>query len=477
MSDLRAAAATVFDHAILHNNPVVRWRMLEILDAALAAVRPDAAVHAQLRREGNLLIADRTPIDLAACRRVFVLGAGKAGAPMAKAVEAVLGDLITAGLVVVKDGHGGPTQWIEVAEAGHPVPTQAALEGGRRVLSLAAEAQADDLVIVLLSGGGSALLEAVGSVDGSAPVLTLDDFQATTGSLLACGATIGEINCLRKHLSGIKGGQLARAAYPARLLTLVLSDVVGSPLDVIASGPTVPDPTTWADAWQIVEKYRLADRLPPAVTARLRAGLAGEIVDTPKPGDPVFADSSVLIVGDNRVAALAAVQKAQTLGYNSLLLSTFVEGEAKDVALLTAALAKEVLVAGHPVPAPACLVLGGETTVTLQSGDGPSPGKGGRNQELALAAALALAGVHGVTVASLATDGSDGPTDSAGAIVDGGTVMRGTTLQANARSALRDHDAYPFLEATGDLLRSGPTQTNVNDLIVLLVESNNSTNA
>lgn len=463
-------AKTIFDPIVLRNAPATRQRMLAILQAALDAVRPDVAVKTQLRRSGNLLTAGGQTIDLGACRRLFVLGAGKAGAPMAQAVEAVLGDRITAGLVVVKEGHGGPTQYIELVEAGHPVPTQAAIVAGERVLALAQEAQADDLVVVLLSGGGSALLEAAGRQPGG---IGLADLQAVTAALLACGATIGEINCLRKHLSLIKGGQLARAAYPARLLTLVLSDVVGSPLDVIASGPTVPDPTTWADAWGVVAKYSLADRLPVAVAARLQAGLAGKLSDTPKPGDAVFAHSHVVVVGDNRVAAEAAVRQAQTFGYNSLLLSTFVEGEASQVALLVAALAKEVLAAGHPVAPPACLVLGGETTVTLDSHAGLSPGKGGRNQELALAAALALDGIAGVCVASLATDGSDGPTDSAGGIVDGGTVRRGEALKAlpgGAASALHKHNAYYYLEYTGDLLRTGPTQTNVNDLIVLLVD-------
>jgi hydroxypyruvate reductase len=449
--------------------------MLAILQAALDAVRPDVAVKAQLHRSGTLLTTGGQTIDLESCRHIFVLGAGKAGAPMAQAVESVLGDRITAGLVVVKEGHGGPTQYIELAEAGHPIPTEAALAAGKRVLALAEKAQADDLVVVLLSGGGSALLEATdqrrntqSGADSNA--IRLPDLQVLTSALLACGATIGEINCLRKHLSLIKGGQLARAAYPARLLTLVLSDVVGSPLDVIASGPTVPDPTTWADAWQIVAKYSLADRLPAAVAARLHAGLAGDLPDTPKPGDPIFAHSQVLVVGDNRVAAEAAVRRAETLGYNSLLLTTYVEGEASQVALWVAALAKEVVASGHPLATPACLVLGGETTVTLAVGDGTPPGKGGRNQELALAAALALDGVPGVCLASLATDGSDGPTDSAGGLVDGGTVARGHALQRSAAGALRGHNAYPYLEATGDLLRSGPTQTNVNDLIMILVE-------
>jgi glycerate 2-kinase len=461
---------SIFDPAVLRNAPATRKRMLAVLQTALDAVRPDMAVKAHLRRSGNLLAVGGQVIDLDTCRRIFVLGAGKAGAPMAQAVEAILGDRITAGLVVVKEGHGGPTQHIELAEAGHPVPTEAALVAGERILAQAQQAQADDLVIVLLSGGGSALLEAA---NHPSHAVGLADLQAVTAALLACGATIGEINCLRKHLSLIKGGQLARALFPARLLTLVLSDVVGSPLDVIASGPTVPDPTTWADAWAIVAKYSLADRLPVAVTARLQAGLAGTLSDTPKPGDAVFSHSHIVVVGDNRVAAEAAVHHARSLGYNSLLLSTFVEGEASQVALLVAALAKEVIAAGHPVAPPACLVLGGETTVTLASLAGSPPGKGGRNQELALAAALALDGVAGVCVASLATDGSDGPTDSAGGIVDGGTVGRGDALQAlpgGAARALHQHNAYPYLESTADLLRTGPTQTNVNDLIVILVD-------
>jgi hydroxypyruvate reductase len=366
--------ATVFEPSIQQNSPAVRERMLTILQAALDAVRPDLAVKTQLHRVGSQLSVAGETIDLAACRRILVLGAGKAGAPMTQAVEDVLGDSITGGLVVVKEGHGGPTRCVELVEAGHPVPTEAALAAGARVLDLAQGAQAGDLVIVVLSGGGSALLEATG--------VTLADLQALTAALLACGATIGEINCLRKHLSLIKGGQLARAVYPARLVTLVLSDVVGSPLDVIASGPTVPDPSTWEDAWHIVVKYDLVERLPAAIVSHLQAGLAGTLADTPKPGDPVFARNLVAVVGDNRVAALAAIRAAQALGYNSLLLSTFVEGEAKEVALVAAALAKEVIASGHPLPPPACLVLGGETTVTLAHHAGLPPGTGGRNQLL-----------------------------------------------------------------------------------------------
>jgi hydroxypyruvate reductase len=253
---------------------------------------------------------------------------------------------------------------------------------------------------------------------------------------------------------------------PAALVSLVLSDVVGSPLDVIASGPTVADTGTWADTWRVVERYGLQEKLPQAVVRRLQEGLAGRIPDTPKPGDPLLAQAETLVIGDNRSAALAACRQAEELGYRALLLSTFVEGEAREVAKLAVALGREVQASGHPLAVPACLVLGGETTVTL----GAAPGLGGRNQELALAAAVLLAGHPGITVAALATDGSDGPTDSAGALADGGTVGRGRELGLDAGDHLRRHDAYPFLAAVGDLLRSGPTQTNVNDLIVVMVE-------
>lgn len=449
-----------FASSILNANPTVRRKIIPVLEAALAAVDPKAAVLHVLQRTGDTLIVGAQPYDLTHYRRIIVIGAGKAGTPMVQAVESVLGDRISAGLVVVKTDHGGPTTYVPIAEATHPMPNEAGVRAGRQILALAAGAEADDLVIALLSGGGSALLVA------PAAGLTLADKQGMTNALLSCGATINEINCLRKHCSAVKGGQLARAFAPATLITLALSDVIGSPLDVIASGPTVPDASSWADAWAIVEKYNLADKLPAPIVERLRAGLAGVLPDTPKVGDPAFAKTVNLIVADNRVAAYAALQQAQAVGYNGLLLTTHVEGEASQVAKVAVALAKEVRETGQPVAAPACLILGGETTVTL----GAHPGQGGRNQELALAAALALQNTPGVTVVSLATDGSDGPTDSAGGMADQGTVARGLAAGFSAVDSLRRHDAYPFLQASGDLLLTGPTQTNVNDLIFIFVE-------
>lgn len=448
-----------FDPTILIPNPEARQPILAVLEAALASVDPYEATRAFLAREGDTLTVAGQNYDLNRYRRIIIVGAGKAGAPMTQAVEAVLGDRISAGLVVVKTGHGAPTEHVEIVEAAHPRPDAAGVAAGERILRLAQDANADDLMIALLSGGGSALLVA------PAPGLSLADVQAMTDALLASGATIHEVNCLRKHCEVLKGGQLARAVAPATLITLALSDVVGSPLDVIASGPTVPDATTWDDAWAIVRRYELAEKLPAPILARLEAGRAGEIDDTPKADDPAFTTTQTLVVADNRVAAQAAAARAQEIGYNPLLLTTYLEGEAAQVAKVAVALGREVLAHATPVAPPACLILGGETTVTL----GNAPGQGGRNQELALAAAVALAGETQITVVSLATDGTDGPTDSAGGIADGGTCDRGRALGLDAEEHLRGHNAYPFLQETHDLLLTGPTQTNVNDLVFVFV--------
>lgn len=433
--------------------------MTAVVEAALAAVDPFAAVRACLRGDERGLRAGERFYAYDDYDRILVLGAGKAAAPMAQAVESVLGERLSNGCVVVKYGHEAPTRRVRVLQAGHPVPDAAGLAAGAAMLDLARQAGERDLVICLLSGGGSALLEAL------PPGIGVADLQQTTDLLLASGATIHEINALRKHLSLLKGGRLAAAVAPATLLTLVLSDVVGSPLDVIASGPTVADTSTWADAWAVVERYNLADRLPPAVWAYLQAGLAGAVPETPKPGDPLFARSQVCLVGDNAVAATAAAAAATRQGYHSLILTTFLEGEAREVARVAVALAREVQTHGRPAPPPACLILGGETTVTLE----PQSGRGGRNQELALAAAIALAGTRGITLVALATDGTDGPTDAAGGVVDGETLARGAALGLDAHAHLRRHDAYPYLEAVGALLKTGPTRTNVNDLLFLFV--------
>jgi hydroxypyruvate reductase len=435
-----------------------RDKALAILYAALAAVNPVEAVKRFVSLEDSSLRVGRRSYDLRRCQRIIVVGAGKASAAMAQGLEEVLGDRIATGLVNVKYGHSAPTRIVAVQEAGHPIPDENGLLGAQRIRQMVDGAGGDDLVICLLSGGGSALLAL------PAPEVTLEDKQGLTELLLRCGATINEINTVRKHLSCLKGGNLARLACPAQVVSLVLSDVVGSPLDVIASGPTVPDPSTFGDAWQVLERYGLTSTAPASVVKRLSRGRQGLIPDTPKPGDLAFARVQNLIIGSSETAAAAAEKKAQELGFNTLLLSTYVEGEAREVARVLAGLAKEVYFHHRPLARPACLIASGETTVTVK-GDG----LGGRNQELALAAAIALEGLVDVTVLSAATDGSDGPTDAAGAIVDGSTVERARARGLNPADHLARNDSYRFFQALEEQLVTGPTRTNVNDLYLALI--------
>ncbi len=449
----------MFNTSVLAPNPVRREQILSILEEALRSVDPFKAVQSALHIEKDRLWFGEHDYKLSDYENIYIIGAGKAATPMTQAVEAMLSDRISGGLVVTKSEHRGPTKWVDVVEARHPVPDEAGVDAGQEILQIANSATEKDLVITLLSGGGSALLLA------PAVGLTLDDLQIMTDALLACGATINEMNVLRKHCSAVKGGQLARAVSPATQVTLVLSDVIGNPLDVIASGPTVPDTSSWQDAWALIEQYDLLEQIPLAILGRIQAGIHGDVEDTPQSDDPIFENTVVEVIGDNRIAAQAACQRAEELGYDTLLLTTYLEGEAKEVAKVATALAKEILATHQPLAPPACIVLGGETIVRL----GSDPGRGGRNQELALASALAIEGIDNVTIVSLATDGTDGPTDSAGGMVDGGTVSRGRTKGHSAMSHLQDNDAYPFLEATNDLLITGPTQTNVNDLVFVFV--------
>ena len=437
--------------------PELRERVLPILSAALRAVDPYGAVRRALTRDGDLLSLGGRQYDLRQIECIFVVGAGKAAAPMARAVEDVLGDrLAAAGSAVnVKRGHAEPTRLVRLQEAGHPIPDEDGLAGTRRIVELARQAGPNDLLLCLISGGGSALLQL------PAEGVSLADTQRLTEALLRAGATIDELNAVRKHLSQVTGGGLARLAQPARVASLLLSDVVGNPLDVIASGPTAPDSTTFREARAILERFGLwsAEALPASVLGRLSAGERGELPETPKADDPLFERVHNVIVASNELAALAAVGEAEQRGFHSLLLSTYVEGEAREVARVFAALAREVAASGRPLSRPCCLVAGGETTVTVRG-----TGRGGRNQELALAAALKLAGLPDVLLVALATDGNDGPTDAAGAVADGTTLARARRLGLDPFAALANNDAYPFFEALGDLLLTGPTNTNVNDL-------------
>jgi hydroxypyruvate reductase len=436
----------------------LRRDLHRIFQAALRAVDPGEAVRTHVRRAGqHLYVADHV-YDLGQYDTVSVIGVGKAGAAMAMAVETLLGDRLQGGHVIVKYGHGGPLRRVNLHEAGHPIPDEAGVRATHALIDFVREHGRSDLIICLISGGGSALSPA--PVDG----ITLGEKQAVTRLLLACGATIHEINALRKHISQIKGGQLARLASPATLITLVLSDVVGDSLDVIASGPTVPDPSTFADCLEILRKYQRLDTIPPAVRQHLETGVAATIPETPKPGDPIFARTQTVLVGRNLQALEAASREAAALGYHPLILSSAIEGETREVAKVHAGIAKEVLASGHPLAAPACILSGGETTVTLRG-----QGQGGRNQEFALALALEIHHLPGVAVLSAGTDGTDGPTDAAGAFADGTTCTRAEQCDLQPRSALDNNDAYPFFERLGDLLITGPTQTNVMDVRVMLM--------
>src|SRR3954469_20140829 len=425
-----------------------------VLGAALAAVAPDEAIRRHVRRDGRWLRVDSEAYDLAAYRRIVAVGAGKASGLMAQSVEALLGDRLAGALVIVKDVHTVPTTLIVLREAAHPLPDARGVAATAELLGWLDALGADDLLLLLLSGGGSALLER------PAPGLDLDALQTTTDLLLRAGASIGELNAVRKHLSAVKGGGLARAAGGASVIALVLSDVVGSPLDVIASGPAAPDPSTYADAGAVLERYALWERVPAAVATHLRAGLGGDAPETPKPGAPELARVRHVIVGDNAQAAAAAVDEARALGLQALLLSTYVEGEAREVGRLLAALARELAHRGGPLPRPACLVLGGETTVTVRG-----EGRGGRNQEVALGAVAALAGLADVLGLGAATDGGHGPTDAAGAWVDGTSLARAAARGLAPDAFLARNDSYHSFAPLGDLLVTGPTLTNVNDLM------------
>lgn len=436
----------------------LRKAAIEIFGAAVQAVDPAAAIHRHMKREGTRLTIGSEALDLGAVRQIVVVGLGKAGASMAGAVEEILGGRIQRGVVVTKYGHVQPMKTIRLHEAGHPVPDEAGIAGAQAILDCVKGLGPEDLVLVLISGGGSALTPA--PVEG----ISLAEKQALTKALLACGADIREMNMLRKHISRIKGGQLARAAQPARVRTLILSDIVGDPLDAIASGPTVPDPTTYADALGILDKYRIRQEIPTGIRAHLEAGAAGKVSETPKPADPLFARVKSLMVASNIQALEAAKVEAQRLGLRAMILSSFIEGETRDVARMHAALALEVRASGNPVAPPVCFITGGETTVTLKG-----KGKGGRNQEFALAAALDIAGLRDVVVLSAGTDGTDGPTDAAGAIADGDTLERAVAAGLKPRAALDGNDAYPFFERLSDLIITGPTRTNVMDVRLVLV--------
>jgi len=420
-----------------------------IFDAALAAgdVRP-------------LVLAALGQLEPRQGGRLLVVGAGKASGAMASAVEAALGDGVTGGVVAVKDGHTATTRRVWLREAGHPVPDERGAAAAREILAVANGAEAGDLVLALISGGASALTPA------PAPPVTLGDKQAVTGLLLAAGATINELNAVRKHLSLLKGGQLARAAAPARVHALLLSDVIGDPLDVIGSGPTAPDASTFAEALGILDRFAIRERAPAAVRERLERGQRGEIPETPKAGDPLFARVTNSIIGNNTLVVDAAAAQAAELGFAPHVLTRALQGEARAVAGQLVELARRIGAGLGPVAPPACVIAAGETTVTVRGA-----GKGGRCQEFALAAALQMEGLEGVVVLAAGTDGSDGPTGAAGAIADGSTAARARARGFDPAARLASNDSNPLLAALDDLVITGPTNTNLLDLYLLLVDA------
>ena len=438
----------------------LRQHALEVFQAALKAVDPVEAIFRYTRVVDDTLYVGEHQFAFKDYDRILVAGAGKAGAPMARALEDLLGDRIADGVIVVKEGHGLPLSHVRIHEASHPVPDQRGIKGAEEILSLVKDAGERDLVLCLISGGGSALL--VAPAEG----VSLEDKQEVTRLLLSCGADIHEINTIRKHLSRAKGGGLARFAFPATVVSLILSDVIGDDLNVIASGPAVPDTSTFDDTRQVLEKYNIQDEVPASVRKRIEQGLQGNIEDTPKAGDAVFQRCYSELVGTNIQALKAAGTKAEELGYQTLILSSTVEGEAREVARVLTAIAREVQGSANPLSTPACILCGGETTVTIQG-----EGKGGRNQELALAAALVIDGMQNVVVLAGGTDGNDGPTDAAGAMADGRTLVRSRAQGLDPLDYLRRNDSYNFFQPLDDLVITGPTRTNVMDVYMVLVGS------
>ncbi len=397
-------------------------------------------------------------LSLSGFDRIFLVAAGKAAVGMAAAIQEIIPGRLSGGIVVTKEGHARlRLKDLKLVEAAHPIPNEAGQQASREIVSLLRELNARDLLLVAISGGASALLGA------PAHPVTLQEKQKTTDLLLRAGANISELNAVRKHLSELKGGRLAALAYPATTVSLLLSDVIGDPVDVIGSGPTAPDRSSFVDALAVLTKFDLISRVPVHVRGSLEAGARGEIAETPKPGDPLFENVHNLVVGSNRQALEAAAYTAKTLGYRPLILSSTIEGEAREVARVHAEILREVHASGHPIPAPACLLSGGETTVTVRGN-----GKGGRNQEFAIAAAIALENVPNCLAFSAGTDGTDGPTDAAGALATGETVKRARGLGLDPAQHLARNDSYPFFEMLGDLVMTGPTGTNVMDIHLLL---------
>lgn len=435
-----------------------------IFSKAVSAVDPFEILKDRIRIERDRLSikterGSEKAFDLGGVHKILLVGTGKASNSMAQAVEEIFGDRITKGLITTKYGHQLPLQKTEFIEAGHPLPDRKGYEGARKIQRLLKESGPNDLVIFLLSGGGSALLPY------PADQIDLKEKQEVTQLLLDCGADIREINTIRKHISRIKGGWLAKWAYPSTVVGFILSDVVGDQLDVIGSGPTVPDPSTFEEAWEILKKYDLLNEVAPSIRKYLHSGKEGKVEETPKPQDVIFERVYNSLIGSNILSLQAAEKEAASLGFHTLILSSSIEGDTREAARFHTAVAKQVISSGNPIPRPACILSGGETTVTIKG-----KGLGGRNQEFVLASALEISGIANIVLLSGGTDGTDGPTDATGALADHTTVQRGKSLGLDPKAFLNDNNSYPFFEKLGDLLITGPTHTNVMDVRIILID-------
>ncbi len=435
-----------------------RETLVRLIEAGIKSADPYEAVRKHLSVRNGKVVVDGVEYE---AENIYVVGFGKASGNMARAAEDILGDLITEGIVSTHQAIADRFRLkrIKVIGAGHPIPNENSVKAATEIIELLKKAGEKDLVIVLISGGGSALLEK------PADDITLDDLMKTTKLLLRCGATINEINAVRKHISLVKGGKLARYAYPARLVSLIISDVVGDDLSTIASGPTSPDSTTFKDAYNVLVRYGVWNELPETVRNQIKRGLEGLEEETVKPEDPVFKRVRNIIIASNIDALKSMEEEARKLGYNAIILTSLLHGEAREVGKVVASIALEAAKTDHPIPKPAVLLFGGETTVTVKGN-----GRGGRNQELALSAARVISGEHGVAIASVGSDGIDGATDYAGGIVDAHSIERAKARGLNVDEILDNNDSGRFFTELKDYVYTGATGTNVNDFTIAVVE-------
>ncbi|HZW56474.1 MAG TPA: glycerate kinase [Nitrososphaerales archaeon] len=446
----------------------VRTNVLRALNSAILAADPKTSIARAVEMKHGSSVMKLKPasltLDLSKFERVFVIGGGKACASMAEEIEDLIRERITGGVVNVPDylRQRPELKKIELHDASHPIPSEVGARGVREMLQLVRNLTPNDLVICLISGGGSALLPL------PAEGVTLRDKQKTTSLLLKSGAAIHEINTVRKHLSGVKGGRLAEKLQPATVVSLIISDVVGDDISSIASGPTAPDDTTYKDAMDILNRYGIWRRVPQSVRKVIDDGVRGRREETPKSNSMVFSKVHNLLIGSNKQSCIAAERSLKNVGYRTLVLSTKIQGEATQVGGILASIAKDIRENGLPLAPPAAIVAGGETTVTVRG-----KGIGGRNQEVALSASLGISGLDRVVIASIGTDGVDGPTDAAGAIVDGNTVKRGKEKKMEVTKYLKNNDSHSFFQKLGDLIITGPTGTNVNDVMVIAVGGRN----